>query len=325
MVTADELRGAVRFSDLVEPVARAFQASSAGDADNGLVVILPADRRTDGDVLVKTGTLRGHPVYIVKVAPWFEVNVKQGRPQGGLLAVFDSRTGRTLAVLEDEHYLSDIRTAAAGSVAARILAPAVVGTALVIGSGVQAYWQPQALYRERPFRTLLLWARSNDKAIALAGRLADALPEVDLCVVSDIEAAVRRADVLLTTTQARDPLVRGAWLRSGQHVTAIGADDETKCELDSQALRRARVFVDARDVASATGEVFRAVQAGDYALADLAGEIGEVLAGAVPGRTSETDITIATFAGLGVQDLVTAEVVLPALGIPTDPGGSPAS
>jgi len=101
VVTADELRGAVRFSDLVEPVARALQASSAGDADNGLVVILPADRRTDGDVLVKTGTLRGHPVYIVKVAPWFEVNVKQGRPQGGLLAVFNSRTGRTLAVLED--------------------------------------------------------------------------------------------------------------------------------------------------------------------------------------------------------------------------------
>jgi len=264
-------------------VARAFQASSAGNSGNGQLVLLPADQRSDGDVLVKTGTLSGHPVYIVKIAPWFAVNVKQGRPQGGFSAVFNSRTGHTVAILEDEHYLSDIRTAAAGSLAARILAPAVVETALVIGSGVQAYWQPLALYRERPFQTLLLWARNNGKAIALAARLADALPEVDLRVVSDIEDAARRADVLLTTTQARDPLVRGAWMRSGQHVTAIGADDQTKCELDSQALRRARVFVDARDVASATGEVFRAVQAGDYALADLAGEIGEVLAGAVPG------------------------------------------
>ncbi|MQA73716.1 MAG: ornithine cyclodeaminase family protein [Solirubrobacterales bacterium] len=319
VIRADDLRGAVRFSDLVEPVARAFQASSAGDADNGLLVMLPADRPTDGDVFVKTSTLRGHPLYIVKIAPWFALNVQQGRPQGGLLAVFDSRTGHTLAVLEDEHYLSDIRTAAAGSVAARVLAPAVVDTALVIGSGVQAYWQPQALYKERPFRTLLLWARNNAKATALAARLADVLPEVQLRVVNDLEDAAGRADVLLTTTQARDPVVRGAWLRPSQHVTAIGADDQTKCELDAQTLQRARVFVDARDTAAATGEVYRFVYAGHYALADLAGEIGEVLAGSVPGRTSDDDITVATLAGLGVQDLVTAEVVLRVLGIPTNP------
>ena len=127
------------FEDLIEPVSRAFAESSAGLADNGLVVMFPAERSELGDVYVKTGSLRGHDVYIVKVSPWFRSNVERGLPQGGFVGVFDSRSGQTLALLNEEHYLSDIRTAAAGAVAARALAPAEVGTAAVLGAGVQAY------------------------------------------------------------------------------------------------------------------------------------------------------------------------------------------
>jgi ornithine cyclodeaminase/alanine dehydrogenase-like protein (mu-crystallin family) len=310
VVTASQLRAAVRFPDLVEPVAQAFQASSAGHADSGLIVMFPAERPEAGDVYIKSGTLRGHSVYIVKVSPWFAANIDEQRPQGGFIAVFDSRTGHTLALLEDEHYLSDIRTAAAGAVAARTLAPARVDTAMVVGSGVQAYWQPQALHRERPYRTLLIWARDPDKASTLRARLAPVMPDVDIDVVRDLEPAVRRADVILTATQAREPLIHGDWLHAGQHITAVGADDATKCELDATALLRARVYVDARDTARDTGEVHRAIHAGQYALDNLAGEIGQVLAGTVPARTSADDITIATLAGLGVQDLVAAEVAL---------------
>jgi ornithine cyclodeaminase len=310
MVTAAQLRAAVHFPDLIEPVAHAFQASSAGHADSGLIVMFPAQLPEAGDVYVKSGTLRGHPIYIVKISPWFAANIAEQRPQGGFIAVFDSRTGHTVALLEDEHYLSDIRTAAAGAVAARALAPAQVDTALVVGSGVQAYWQPQALHRERPYRRLLVWARNLDKATALAARLAPALPDVDIEVVHDLEPAVQRADVILTTTQAREPLIHGDWLHPGQHITAIGADDATKCELDATALRRAHVYVDARDTARETGEVHRAIRAGHYTLDDLAGELGHVLAGTTPARTSADDITIATLAGLGVQDLVAAEIAL---------------
>lgn len=310
VVTAAQLRAAVHFPDLIEPVAHAFQASSAGHADSGLIVMFPAQQPEVGDVYVKSGTLRGHPIYIVKISPWFAVNVPERRPQGGFIAVFDSRTGHTLALLEDEHYLSDIRTAAAGAVAARILAPARVDTVLVVGAGVQAYWQPQALHRERPYRTLLVWARKPEKATALRARLAPVLPDIDIDVVDDLEPAVRRADVILTTTQAREPLIHGDWLRAGQHITAVGADDASKCELDVTVLRRARVYVDARDTARDTGEVHRAIRAGHYTLDDLAGELGHVLTGSTPARTSDHDITVATLAGLGVQDLVAAEVAL---------------
>lgn len=310
IIDAESIRASVTFEDLIEPVSRAFEESSAGLADNGLIVMFPAERRELGDVYVKTGSLRGHDVYIVKVSPWFSSNVESGQPQGGFVGVFDSRTGRTLALLNEEHYLSDIRTAAAGAVAARMLAPSTVGTAAVLGAGVQAYWQPLALYRERPFTTLLIWARNPQKAEQLKARLAGKLPGVEIRLSSDIEHTVRSADVLITTTLAREPLVHGAWLREGQHITAVGADDPTKSELDATALQRARVFVDARDTAEANGDVHRAIRAGGYSIDQVAGELGEVISGQTAGRTSERDITIAKFVGIGAQDLVAAEVTL---------------
>jgi ornithine cyclodeaminase/alanine dehydrogenase-like protein (mu-crystallin family) len=320
IINASEIRARLSFEDLIEPVSRAFQESSAGLAQNGLVVMRPAERPEFGDVYVKTGTLRGHKVYIVKISPWFAVTLERGQPQGGFIGVFDCQTGHTLAILNEEHYLSDIRTAAAGALAARTLAPVKIGTAGVLGAGVQAYWQPQALYRERRFETLLVWAREAWKAAALRLRLSSVLPEVVIQVSNDLEHTVRRADVLIAATSAKEALVRGAWLREGQHITAVGADDPNKCELDATALKRARVFVDSLETAAANGDVHRAIQHGEYSLGDVAGEIGEVLLGTKPGRTSLGDITIAKFVGIGAQDLVAAEQTLERLPLPS-PGG----
>lgn len=310
IVSAEELRACIGFEDLIEPVAEAFRASSAGRADNGLLVLFPIRPTELGDVYVKTGTLQGHAVYVVKVSPWFAANVQHGVAQGGFLAVFDSRTGHTLAILNEEHYLSDIRTAAAGAVAARALAPDTVRSASVLGAGVQAHWQCLALHRERPFERLRIWARDATKAAALGNRLTAKLPGVAIEVERDLEQAVRQADVLICATVARDALVRGEWLRAGQHITAVGADDPTKCELDVSALRRARVFVDSLDTAATNGDVYRAMQTGAYTRGDLAGEIGEVLANVKPGRTSQADITICKLVGIGAQDLVAAEASL---------------
>jgi ornithine cyclodeaminase len=138
------------------------------------------ERRDCGDVYVKTGTLQGLSVFIVKVSPWFAANVERGDTQGGFIGVFDSQTGHTIALVNEEHYLFDIRTAAAGALAARALAPVSVQTASVLGAGVQAYWQTLALHRERPFNTLLIWARNRDQALALKSRLTEGLSGVEL-------------------------------------------------------------------------------------------------------------------------------------------------
>jgi ornithine cyclodeaminase/alanine dehydrogenase-like protein (mu-crystallin family) len=167
----------------------------------------------------------------------------------------------------------------------------------------------------RPFTQLTIWARDIGKAEILRTRLGRELPSVHLAVTADRESAVRQADAVITATAAREPLVRGEWLRAGQHVTAVGADDPTKCELDGAALRKARVFVDSVPTAEHNGDVRHAIQNDGYSTNLLAGEIGDVVSGRLQGRASAADITIAKFVGLGAQDLAAAEVALLKLGI----------
>jgi ornithine cyclodeaminase len=310
IIDAELLRTRVGLQDMIEPAAHAFRQSSRRLADNGLLTLFPGARPDLGDVYVKTGVIRGSPVFIVKISPWFAVNAIPDNSQGGFVAVFDSNTGHTLALLDDQHYLSDLRTAAAGAIAARVLAPAKIQIVTVLGAGTQAYWQPQALFTERPFGELIIWARNEQKAQALKMRLAPLLPGVRIDTMADIEIAVRRADVVITATQSRSPLVRGEWLHPGQHITAVGADDPTKCELEASVLRRARVFVDSVDAALSNGDVHRAIQNKQYGIDDLAGEIGHVLNGMHHGREKPTDITVAKLVGIGAQDLVAAEVAL---------------
>src|ERR1700722_7737604 len=318
LIEAAELRARVGFEHLIEQVSMACQETSAGRAENGLLVMYPGKTPASGDVYVKTGVLRGHALFVIKVSPWFAASAKPGCSQGGFIAVLDSETGQPTAPLTEQHYLSDIRTAAAGCLAARMLAPENVRSATVLGAGVQAYWQPQALYRERPFQRLLIWARSTDKAESLRQRLAGVLPAVNIQIEADLERAVRQSQVLLTTTSSREPLVRGEWLAEGQHVTAVGADDATKCGLDTLALQRGPVFVASRAANSVSGDVARAIQSGGYALDRLCGEMGEVLAASRPGRVSPGDLTIAKLVGIGAQDLVAAGASLARLGCGAD-------
>lgn len=315
VVLPETIRNAIGFADLIEPMAHAFRQSSAGRADNGLLILYPLENREAGDVYVKTGVLKGARTYIVKISPWFAANLEAGAHQGGFIAVFDSNTGHTLALLDDRHYLSAIRTAAAGALAARLLAPAQVARATVLGSGTQAFLQSQALYHERPFRELLVWARDAAKADALRDRLAAVLPSVEIRVEPDIETAVRSCDVLMTCTQAREPLVQGSWLQPGQHVTAIGADDPSKCELAADALTRASVFVDSLSTTATNGCVARAISEGKYDIEHVTGEIGELLSNAEAWKRPADAITIAKFVGLGAQDHQAAEATLLRLGL----------
>ena len=314
LIDVDTIRRMVSFEHLIEPVAAAFTASSAGRAQNDLLVLYPHSSPEAGDVYVKTATVQDEPIFVVKVSPWFKVNLETGDSQGGFLAVFNAHTGHTLAILDEQHYLSDIRTAAAGALAARTLAPLHISTVGVLGAGVQAYWQTRALYHERRFENLLLWTRNRVAADRLSARLSSGLAGVSITVCDDVEEVVRRCDVLITATQAREPIVRGEWLHPGQHITAVGADDPSKCELDSLALNRARVFADSVDTVCANGDLHRWIASGAYARERIAGEIGDVLAGTKPGREKSTDITIAKFVGIGAQDLVAARITLERLG-----------
>jgi ornithine cyclodeaminase len=306
---ADAIRAAVGFEDLIGPVAEALVDFSRGLGESPVSVFAPAG--ADGDAHVKSAWLPGYPVFVVKVATWFAERARRGGTAGGgLIVVFDARTGDPVALLRDEHHLSDVRTAAAGALATRLLAREDAGTVAVLGTGVQAYLQVLAAASQRPVKDVRIWGRTPESARRLAAALQARRPDLATTPAPTARATCAGADLLITATASTRPLVEPDWLTPGVHITAVGADDATKVELAPGCVARAdRIVVDSRELASAFGDLAYAGRAGIQPTHSPE-ELGDLLAGTSPGRTGSEQITLCKLIGLGVQDLAAANVTL---------------
>ena len=181
-------------------------------------------------------------------------------------------------------------------------------TAGVIGTGLQARLQMKAAHLVRPFTRCLVWGRDRDKAQACADELSLDLG-IEALAVPDAEQAVAESQLVVTTTPAREPVLRAAWLHPGLHVTAMGSDAETKNEIEPAALTRADAYIcDRVSQCRVLGELRSAIEAGQWQGSDPA-ELGEVITGAAPGRRGPDDITIADLTGTGAQDTAIANHV----------------
>lgn len=292
----------------VEVVENAFRALASGK------VVMPPILSMDlpavhGEVDVKTAWIPGFEGFAVKVSPGFFDNPKIGLPSlNGLMILFSARTGLVEALLLDNGYLTDVRTAAAGAVAARHLAPASVTTAGVLGGGVQARLQIEAARLVRPFTRVLVWARRAEAAAACAADISARLGIE--AVATTAEAVVRESQLVITTTPAREPILQADWLHPGLHITAMGSDQAGKCEIAPAAIARADLYVcDRVSQAALLGELRAARAAGLLADRDPP-ELGAVIAGHVPGRQSDADITICDLTGTGAQDTAIATFAL---------------
>ena len=313
VVAEAELRAAVPL-DLaaVEAVADAFRALAGGGAVMPPILSMALDGRDGapgGEVDVKTAYLPGFPSFALKVSTGFFGNAALGLPSlGGLMVVFSARTGVVEAVLLDNGYLTDLRTAAAGAVAARALAPADAAALCVMGTGVQARLQAAAIHLVRPLREVLVWGRDAGKAAACAADIS-ARTAVPARAMGDPAAAVAAADIVVTTTPARRPIFRAAWLRPGLTVIAMGSDMAGKQEIEAQALAAADLLVcDRVSQCAGLGEL-RAGRAAGFVAADPP-ELGAVLTGGHPGRTDPAQSVICDLTGTGAQDTAIAAVAL---------------
>lgn len=261
----------------------------------------------NGELCVKTAYVPGIDSFAVKMSPGFFDNPQLGLPSTtGLMVLFSSKTGMLVALLLDNGYLTDVRTAAAGAVAARHLARNDATTACVIGAGVQAKLQFKALSLVRPITRGLIWARDESKAEAAAASLRDDLG-IDVIADTDLMSAVASSDVIITTTPSAFPLVTGDWLQPGQHITAVGSDQEHKVELDPSCLAKATHYVpDSQAQCAIKGELRSAIAAGVFSADQKFPELGDICAGIASGRRSATDITIADLTGTGAQDTAIA-------------------
>ena len=221
----------------------------------------------------------------------------------GLVALFDGERGNPLAVM-DASSITAIRTAAVSGVATKLLARKGARRLAILGGGVQARTHLEAMLIAHPFEQVVIWSRDHDKALGLC---EIAKRDVDAAVSETQLDAVRDADVVCTVTASPVPIMRGEWLRPGAHVNAVGASLRTTRELDTEAVRRSRIYVDRRESAlNEAGDLLIPIQEGALTADAIVGEIGEVLIGKVPGRRSDSEITLFKSLGLAVEDLACA-------------------
>jgi ornithine cyclodeaminase len=306
ILTEAELRRAVPLDRAaVEVVEQAFAALAGGKVVMPPILSMEIPE-ANGEVDVKTAYIPGFSGFAIKVSPGFFDNPKLGLPSlNGLMVLFSAKTGLVEALFLDNGYLTDVRTAAAGAVAAKHLAPETVETAGVMGTGVQARLQMQAAHLVRPFERLLVWGRDRGKAAACAAELAESLG-VEARAEGDPARLVAESQLVVTTTPARAPILQADWLHPGLHVTAMGSDQGEKNEIDPRALAVADLYVcDRVSQCELLGEL-RSAKALEAWHGGTPPELGEVIAGRATGRRTSDEITICDLTGTGAQDTAIA-------------------
>lgn len=307
ILTEAELRKVIGLDrDAVACIEEAFAALATK------AVAMPPILRLDipeyrGEVDVKTAYVPGIEGFAIKISPGFFDNPQIGLPStNGMMVLLSSRTGLVQALLLDNGYLTDVRTAAAGAVAAKHLSRQNASVATIFGAGMQARLQLEALTLVRPIREARIWARDAAKAQATAAELAGKLG-FPVIATSDARGAVTGVDLIVTTTPSEMPIIKAGWLEPGQHLTAMGSDAEHKNEIDPAAIAAAGLYVaDSLKQTRRLGELHHAIDAGLVAADAVFTELGQIVAGRAPGRTDNDQITIADLTGTGIQDTAIA-------------------
>ncbi|MER8543324.1 cyclodeaminase [Mesorhizobium sp. M1334] len=306
ILTEAELRRVVALDpDAVECVENAFKLLATRD------VVMPPIlsfhvAEYNGEVDVKTAYVPGIESFAIKMSPGYFDNPKLGLPSvSGLMILFAARTGMVEAIHLDNGYLTDIRTAAAGAVAAKWLSRPDSHVAGILGSGTQARLQLEALTLVRDIQEAVIWGRDPKKARQCADDCRQKLGiNVRTGTIDDVMAV---ADIVVTTTPSRTPLIYRSQLRPGQHVTAMGTDADYKTELAPDVIPAASRYVcDSLAQCRRQGELRPAIAAGTVATNTDFPELGQVIAGREPARGSDDEITVCDLTGTGIQDTAIA-------------------
>jgi len=305
LLREEDVRAVASVRDLIPEMEAALRAFSTGGAVQPLRVVVP--------VAAHGGFLGAMPAHLgvpealgAKLVAFFPRNEGTGVPTHlAVVLLFDPGSGRLEAIL-DGRWITEARTAAASAVATKALAREDASTLAILGSGVQARSHLEAILEVRSIRRARVWSRTTASAARFAGEASERFG-LPVEVVPSAREAVRDAAVIVTATSSREPVLEGSWIPAGSHVNAIGACRPDWRELDTQAVARARLYVDSRAAALAeSGDVLLPIREGAIGESHIVGEIGSVLAGAAEGRRGREEITLFKSLGLAVEDVAAA-------------------
>jgi ornithine cyclodeaminase len=257
----------------------------------------------------KAGYKLGSTTFAIKYSGGFWGNAKNHLPVDyGYVIVHDAETGKPTVMFCDEGTITDYRTAAAGAVAAKYASNVDATHVGIIGTGVQAHLQLEALLFVRPsIQTVTVWGHTPDHVGAYVTDMKKKLPQLTYQACSTPKEASSHVDILITATPSRSPIVQSEWISPGTHITAVGACAPYMQEHDPKTLAKATyLFVDSIEKASMDGEIHHGLDAGTITRALITGELGDLIRGTVHGRSSQSDITFVDLVGLGIQDATAA-------------------
>lgn len=308
VVSREKIEVVLKGVDVVAAMEEAFAAYS-----DRLCVIPPVGelifKDPPGEMHIKYGYITGGEHYVVKIASGFYNNPALGLSSSqGVMLLFSCRTGELKGVLLDEGLLTNVRTAAAGAVAAKYLAPGNIEGIGIIGGGIQARLQLEYLKDIVECRKVWLWCLNSSEADSYIYDFRGS--GFDITPLDSIEELCHRSQIIVSTTPSTEPLIKSEYIRSGTHITAVGSDTAEKIELEPELFRRVRwAAVDSIEQSLSRGEIFRAGQAGVDLLGTVC-ELGNLVNGQVKVRACADEITVADLTGIAVQDLKISEAVL---------------
>lgn len=308
ILSEDEIKRMVSLDlSVVAAMEKGFSQLAKKNALVPPIMMIPVPEKK-GEVDIKSAYIKGLDRMAIKVASGFFENSKLGLPsQSGQMLVVSAETGFLQGVLLDNGYLTQVRTGAAGAVAAKYLAPEGIDSVGVIGSGVQARFQMAALKLVRPFSTIHMF--SLDTEDDQDRYVHDMQTQLDVRVVkaNSVEAVIKESSVVVTTTPARKGYIKARWLHPGLHITAMGSDTEAKQELEADVLTAVDlVACDLKSQSLRLGELRGAVDAGLISADAPVVELGEIINGQQAGRTDTHQTTVCDLTGVGVQDTMIA-------------------
>lgn len=308
VISEQQVRGLVDIDELIEALEKAHLQYSTDRAvmPVRLVVPLPA---IQGRITSMPGFLKDDKALGMKVVTYFQQNPTCDLP--AILAtimLFSADTGKIIAIM-DGSYITAIRTACASAMATKVLAKPGSKVVGILGAGVQARAHIEALARVRNFPLFKIYSPSGVSAAKLKKELTGRIDSA-IEVASSAEHAVRDADLVVTVTTAKEPIIKADWLKPGTHINAVGSHRPDLREIDGATLARAKVVVDSRDAIMAEcGDILLAIEERSIAPGAVYAEIGEVIAGTQPGRTAETEITLYKSVGIAIQDVAAAHLI----------------
>jgi alanine dehydrogenase len=307
LLTQSDVAALLTMDECIAAVEAAFLAYGEGRAGTPGILGMHAAR---GGFHIKAGFLdAGRSYFAAKLNANFPENPARFQMPTiqGAVVLCDADNGFPLAIM-DSIEITSRRTAAATAVAAKRLARADARVATVCGAGTQGRVQIQALARVRELTQVFVFDQDEARARYLASVLAGEI-SAEVAPATDLADAVRKSDVCVTCTPARRFVLRNEMVRPGAFVAAVGADNPDKQEIEPELLASATVVVDLLDQCAAIGDLHHALTAGVMTTADVHAELGEVVAGKKPGRTSRDEITVFDSTGMALQDVAAAAAV----------------